>query len=112
MVLRIRDRWLLVLSRRSKEILYRVRLQDLEDVMLDTSAIKIVSFVRDRALAHVETRLGPEVDVTRIVLVPSGDGPVFPLTCERTAYQDGIEAMARVRCFLREHGWVPADEHD
>lgn len=112
LLLRVNEGWLLVFSRRARKPLFSLPLSQLDDVMLDTKTIKKVTGVRSVAsgLAFVDYKVGPETEEARIALVPDGDTPAFFLTEDRAPYQDSVEWIARIRTFLRKHGWVPVDE--
>ena len=89
-----------------------MRLGDLVDVALD---IKTIQRVVDGdsaipALRFADSRIAPEVDTARIVLV-GAEGQV-PLTKEYVAHMDATEWLSKSRVFLRKHGWVPDDERD
>jgi len=89
-----------------------MRLDDLVDVALD---IKTIQRVVDGnspipALRFADTRVGPEVDTARIVLV--GRDEQTPLTEAYLAHMDATEWLGKIRVFLRKHGWLPDDERD
>lgn len=110
--LRVTDGWLFVSPRRGRKPLFSLPLSELDDVMLDTKTIAKVSGLRSPAsgLAFVDYKVSPRTEVARIALVPSGEAPAFFLTEDRAPYQDSVEWIARIRTFLRKHGWVPVDE--
>jgi hypothetical protein len=112
LVLRVTEGWLIVTSRRARKPLFSLQLSQLDDVMLDSKKITKVSGVRSPAagLAFVDYKVGPQTEVARIALVPAGDAPAFFLTEDHAPYQDSVEWIARIRTFLRKHGWLPADE--
>ncbi len=89
----------------------RVRLADLTDVSLDGKSIQRVEDGASAipALRFIDSKVGPEVDVARIVLVRS-DLPDIPLTSEHVAHMEATEWLGKIRVFLRKHGWVPEDE--
>jgi hypothetical protein len=89
----------------------RIRLTDLADVSLDGRSIQPVQEGGSAipAMRFLDSKVGPEVDVARIVLVRS-DMPDLPLTAEHVAHMEATEWLGKIRVFLRKHGWVPQDE--
>lgn len=87
-----------------------VRLDALEDVVLDVKTIRRVQDGDSAvpAVRFTDTRVGPEVDLARIVIV--GDGERVYLAEHWLAHMDATEWLGKLRVFLRKHGWVPADE--
>jgi hypothetical protein len=90
----------------------RFRLADL-DVTLDTKTIRRVQEGQSAvpAVRFLDSRVGPELDIARIVFV-SGDGETVPLTEEHVAHMDAVEWFGKIRVFLRKHGWLPEDERN
>ena len=89
----------------------RIRLADLTDVTLDGKSIQRVEDGGSAipAMRFIDSKVGPEVDIARIVLVRD-DLPDLPLTEEHVAHMDATEWLGKIRVFLRKHGWVPEDE--
>jgi hypothetical protein len=102
-----------VVSNRGGETRTCIALRELRDVALDTRTIQPIQEGGSAipAVRITEGRVGPDVDLARIVLVRR-DGTEVPLTKEHGSYMDAIEWLGRMRVFLRSHGWVPADESD
>lgn len=81
-----------------------VPLASLVEVELDTSTVQIIP--------------GPESSgppgggstVSRIVFVFDGDRPPLPLASNDSPHQQCLDDAARIRVFLRSHGWLPKDE--
>jgi hypothetical protein len=109
-LLRVREGELTVSPRNGARSLLDVPLRDLLDVRLETKSIHKV--MRDTSIAavNVGTHVGPEVDVTRIVLVPREPVEPLSLTEAFVPHLEAAEAFAKIRTFLRAHGWVPVDE--
>ena len=86
-------------------------LTEVRDVNLDTKTIHLVQ--EGPALVpqarFLSARPGPEVDRARVVIVTRNDGEVL-VTKEYLAHMDAVDWMAKIRVFLRKHGWVPEDE--
>jgi hypothetical protein len=103
-----------VTNRATNKTLVDVRLVNLLDVALDTKSIRKVVPGKDAipAVQFINTSVGPEVDVARIVFhLADEQEPVF-LTEPFLAHMDAVEWVGKIRSFLRQHGWVPADERD
>jgi hypothetical protein len=112
-VLRIEAGELSVQSHRKRGLNASMPLSDLADVALDTKAIRPLSDGANAipGMRFVESRVGPEIDVSRIVLVRL-DGTSAPLLEKYIAHMDAAEWVGRIRMFLRKHGWVPEDERE
>lgn len=102
---------LVVTDRATKRTLARTRLADLRNVTLDTKSIRKVEPGRDvvPAVQFIASQLGPEIDVARITLEVAGR-PSVRLTDAFFAHTHAVEWIAKIRLFLRSHGWVPDDE--
>ena len=89
----------------------RIRLADLTNVSLDGKSIQRVEDGGSAipAMRFIDSKVGPEVDIARIVLVRT-DLPDLPLTAEHVAHMEATEWLGKIRVFLRKHGWVPEDE--
>lgn len=111
-VLRVAD-GVLSVARRGQEapLVDGVPLVALRDVALDTRAIRPVMRETSIAAVAAATTVRGEVDIARIVLVPERGEPV-PLTEEHVAHMDAVEALAKIRTFLRKQGWVPEGERE
>jgi hypothetical protein len=96
-----------------KQPLAYLPLSQLADVTLDTRSIQRVvegtSMVP--AVRYSEGRTAPEVDVARIVLIDC-DGTTVNMGERFLAHTDAVDALGRIRVFLRSHGWIPEDERD
>ena len=110
--LRVEDGALVVTVCGSKEVLAHTRLVDLRDVSLDTKSIRKVEPGRDvvPAVQFINTQIGPEIDVARIVLDVAGRPAPLRLTEAFLAHADSVEWVGKIRVFLRSHGWLPEDE--
>jgi hypothetical protein len=88
----------------------RMRLGDLEDVALDTKSIRPVQEGGSAvpAVRFIDSKVGPEIDVSRIVLV--GGGRSMRLHEAHVAHMTATEWVGKIRVFLRKNGWVPLDE--
>lgn len=93
-----------------RRALARIRLGDLEDVALDTKAIRPVQEGGSAipAVRFIDSKVGPEIDVARIVLV--GEGRSVRLHEDHVAHMTATEWLGKIRVFLRKNGWVPVDE--
>jgi len=115
LLLRVEDGALIVLSRGTKKVIARMPLADLRNVSLDTKSIRKVEPARDvvPAVQFISSQVGPEIDVARIVLETSTPtSPTIHLTEAFLAHTDSVEWIAKIRVFLRSHGWIPEDERD
>ena len=110
-VLRVDDGDLLVRTERSETVLERYPLQDLLDVELDIKTIQRVTDGNSPipAMRFIDSKVGPEVDTARIVLVARDRSPL-PLSKEYLAHMDATEWLGKIRVFLRKHRWLPEDE--
>jgi hypothetical protein len=112
-VLEVTSGELHVFGRSSKRERTCFRLSELEDVALD---IKTIRRVEDGSSAipaiHViESRVAPDVDTARIVLIGEG-GRRCTLTDAYLAHMDATEWVGKIRVFLRKHGWTPESERE
>jgi hypothetical protein len=103
-----------VTNRATKKTLVSVRLVNLLDVALDTKSIRKVVPGKDAipALQFLNTSVGPEVDVARIVFHLADEQEPVRLSDQFLAHMDAVEWVGKIRSFLRNHGWVPADERE
>ncbi|MGO9836752.1 MAG: hypothetical protein ACLP1X_21355 [Polyangiaceae bacterium] len=101
-------------ERGGRRALLRSKLEDLANVSLDTRAIRRVEAGAGAipALRFIESKVGPEVDVARIVFDVDGVGDRVFLTEAYVAYLENVEWLGKIRSFLRSQGWVPEDERD
>jgi hypothetical protein len=95
---------------RGRRSLARLRLRDVEDVALDTKSIRPVQEGGSAipAVRFIDSKVGPEIDVARIVLV--GEGQTVRLHEDHVAHMTATEWVGKIRVFLRKNGWVPLDE--
>jgi hypothetical protein len=102
----------ITLRRRARPLLAPLSLKNVLDVTLDTKSISPV--MRDTSIAAVapQMKVGAEVDVARIVIVPRPPGEPIPITEEHVAHMDAIAGAGKIRTFLRAHGWLPEDERE
>ncbi len=113
LVLRVEDGVLDVTVRGTNEVVARTRLVDLSNVCLDTKSIRKVEPGRDvvPAVQFINSQVGPEIDVARILLeIDAGVPSTVRLTEAFLAHTDSVEWVGKIRVFLRSHGWVPEDE--
>jgi hypothetical protein len=112
-VLRV-SRGTLEITASPDHVLLRAELRDLANVTLDSRTIRKVE--EGSALVpwarFAEGRVGPELDVVRIVFELVGEPAVVGLTEAYVPHMDGVEWLGKIRRFLRAHGWVPEDERD
>jgi hypothetical protein len=112
-VLRVEQGVLHVEIEGSSALLDRFRLGDLSDVALDTRTIRRVNegSALNPAARFINTTVGGDLDVARIVLVGAG-GRRVALTDEHLAYSETAEWLGKIRTFLRKHEWVPEKERE
>jgi hypothetical protein len=103
-----------VTNRATKQTLVSVRLVNLLDVALDTKSIRKVMPGKDAipAVQFINTSVGPEVDVARIVFHLADEQEPVRLSDQFLAHMDAVEWVGKIRSFLRTQGWVPADERE
>jgi len=113
-VLRVHDGVLRVLPLGSRREMFRVRLDDLDDVVLET---KTVERHLDTSAAAVNIGMGPltpsiaaATDTKRIAL-ESRRG-AHTLTREFFGHTETTEWFAKIRRFLRSAGWTPRSERE
>jgi hypothetical protein len=89
------------------------KLDDVANVTLDSRTIRKVveGHTLVPGIRFVETTVGPELEVVRIVIEVNGAEPTR-LSEAFVSHMDGVEWLGRIRRFLRAHGWVPEDERD
>lgn len=111
-LLRVDEGELHVLSRDLKKELGSLALREIGDVSLEIKKIQRVQEGDSPipAVRFIDTRVGPEVDTARIVIVGRGKRGRIVLTDAYLAHMDATEWLGKIRVFLRKHGWVPADE--
>src|SRR6185295_8416948 len=103
-----------VTNRSTKKSLLDIRLVNLLDVALDTKSIRKVMPGKDAipAVQFINTSVGPEVDVARIVFHLADEAEPVHLSDQFLAHMDAVEWVGKIRSFLRKSGWVPADERE
>jgi hypothetical protein len=89
------------------------RLDDVANVTLDSRTIRKVveGHTLVPGIRFVEARVGPELEVVRIVIEVNGAEPTR-LSETFVSHMDGVEWLGRIRRFLRAHGWIPEDERE
>ncbi|MBS2016331.1 MAG: hypothetical protein JST00_25835 [Deltaproteobacteria bacterium] len=97
-VLRVEGRELLVSRERSKGEVVRVALEDVLDVTLD------------KEMQPTGGRGGASAERVHIALHRPEPAPRILVPEARITPIEGQEWQAKVRVFLRKHGWLPADE--
>jgi len=112
-VLRVEDGVLLVRPRGAKETLYRVRLLDLDDVVLQTKTVeRVVDIATGNPYARtLNPQIAPKTDTNRIALEGRGEAE-FALTDEYQSHSDTLDWFGKIRVFLRRNGWTPIDERE
>jgi hypothetical protein len=100
----------LSIAREETRLVEALPLARLRDVALDTTSIAPVMRETSISAVAVETRVRGEVDVARIVVVPAEPSEPVALVEEPLAHMDAVEGVAKIRTFLRKHGWVPEEE--
>lgn len=113
-VLRVEEGKLSVLSRDGRRALGTLRLREVDDVGLEIKKIQRVQEGDSPipAVRFIDTRIAPEVDTARIVVVGRDGEERIVLTEQYLAHMDATEWLGKIRVFLRKHGWVPEDERD
>jgi hypothetical protein len=86
-------------------------LGEVADVVLDVKEIEPVIDGSSSlpAVRLVDSKVGPKVDIARIVIVDV-TGRSVELTKEYLPYVHAIDSFGKIRVFLRKWGWVPEDE--
>jgi hypothetical protein len=114
-VLRVADGELSIVPMGRSETTFRVRLDALDDVVLET---KEVQRVMDVGASAVNIGMGPlspniagATDTNRIALEPA-EGAPFALTTEFFGHADTLEQYGKIRTFLRKMGWTPLSERE
>ena len=109
-VVRVEAGEAVLIAHEDKSTKGRFRLADL-DVTLDTKTIRRVQEGQSAvpAVRFLDSRVGPELDIARIVFVNAA-GDAVPLTEAYVSHMDAIEWFGKIRVFLRKHGWLPEDE--
>jgi hypothetical protein len=99
-----------LVARAGSRELARVSLRQLEDVALDIKTIRPVEEGGSAipAVRFIDSKVGPEVDLGRLVLV--SEGRTVRLHEAHVAHMTATEWLGKIRVFLRKHGWVPQDE--
>jgi hypothetical protein len=112
LLLQVDDGALVVTDRCTRKVVARTRLPDLRNVSLDTKSIRKVEPGRDAipAVQFINTQIGPEIDVARIILEVNGRTAPIHLTDSFLAHTESVESVGKIRVFLRSHGWLPEDE--
>lgn len=113
-VLRVEEGKLSVRSRDRRRELGTLRLREIEDVGLEIKKIQRVQEGDSMipAVRFIDSRIAPEVDTARIVVVGREGRERIVLTEAFLAHMDATEWLGKIRVFLRKHGWVPEDERE
>lgn len=114
LVLRVDDGEVTLARRGAKEPRAAVRLEDIDDVILDTKTIRPQQESASPIVAvrFTEGQAGPATERARVVLVRAETGTWIPLSATYAAHMHASELFAKVRVFLRKHGWRPLDERE
>lgn len=111
--LRVAGGELRVLPMGSDREAFKVRLDALDDVVLETKSVERVMDVGANAvnigMGPIAPTIGPPSETKRIVLEASS-GSVHALTDEFFGHTETTEWFAKVRRFLRSTGWTPLAE--
>jgi hypothetical protein len=101
-----------LVARAGSRELARVRLQQLDDVALDIKTIRPLQEGGSAipAVRFIDSKVGPEIDVGRLVLV--GEGRTVRLHEAHVPHMTATEWLGKIRVFLRKHGWIPQDERE
>jgi hypothetical protein len=114
-VLRVEGGELSVLPFGSKETTFRVKLDELEDVVLETKSVERVMDVGANAvnigMGPLAPNIGPPSETKRITLESAKRG-THTLTQEFFGHAETIEWFAKIRSFLRSCGWTPLSERE
>lgn len=114
-VLRVRGGELTVLPMGSKRESFRVKLDELDDVVLETRQVERVMDVGPNVvnigMGPVAPGIASATDTKRIVLEPAKGEP-HVLTKEFFGHAETTEWFAKVRLFLRKAGWTPLVERE
>jgi hypothetical protein len=104
----------LKVTRARSQVLLCARTGRIANVALDTKTIRKVQqgSALTAAARFIDTKVGPEFDVARIVFDVDGLAEPVHLSEAYVAHMDCVEWLGRIRSFLRSHGWVPEDERD
>jgi hypothetical protein len=99
----------------SKKESFSVKLDDLDDVVLDTKQVERVMDIGSNAINIGTSALTPNIatptETKRIVLEPA-KGKTHALTKEFFGHAETTEWFAKVRKFLRDMGWTPLVERE
>jgi hypothetical protein len=99
----------------SKKESFSVKLDDLDDVVLDTKQVERVMDIGANAINIGTSALTPNIatptETKRIVLEPA-KGATHALTKEFFGHAETTEWFAKVRKFLRDMGWTPLAERE
>lgn len=94
---------------------FSVRLDDLDDVVMETKSVERVMEVGSNAInigtGGIAPNIGPPSETKRIVLEPAKGSP-YSLTNEFFGHNETNEWFAKVRLFLRNVGWTPLAERE
>lgn len=89
-------------------------IERIANVGLDTKTIRRIleGNAITAGLRFLDTKVGPELDVARILFEVDGVAQPVNLTEAYVAHMESIEWLGKIRSFLRSHGWVPEDERE
>ena len=114
-VLRVAAGELRVVPMGSDRETFKVRLDALDDVALETKSVERVMDVGANAvnigMGPIAPTIGPPSETKRIVLEPSS-GSGHALTDEFFGHTETTEWFAKIRRFLRSAGWTPLSERE
>jgi hypothetical protein len=114
-VLRVSGGELSVLPMGSKRESFRVKLAELDDVVLETRQVERVMDVGPNVvnigMGPIAPGIASATDTKRIVLEPARGEP-HVLTKDFFGHAETTEWFAKLRLFLRKAGWVPLAERE
>lgn len=114
-VLRVANGELRVVPMGHEAPTFSVRLDALDDVVLETKEVQRVMDVGASAVNIGMGQLSPNIagatDTNRIALEPA-EGAPFALTKEFFGHAATLEQYGKIRTFLRKMGWTPLSERE
>ena len=89
--------------------LWELPLHAVLDVQLERREHQSVTFHQEVGSPMLTSRVSAPTEVVRIVILREAGEPLR-LSESYGSYSEGTAVFARVRFFLRQHGWLPPDE--
>lgn len=112
-VLRVDRGELCVLAFGSDREMFRVRLDDLDDVVLETKAVERLMDTSAGAVNIGMGAINPSIAVpteTKRIVLETSEDETHALTTEFFGHSETTEWFAKIRRFLRSVGWTPLAE--